>query len=201
VTRRPFTLLPAAGLLGLMLVAGAPIARAQTGSARKSDSKTQREGLVLGAAMGVSQISAGFADSGFGGSERTSVGGPSADLQFGGMLHRRVGLLVHLNLARGTEGATQSLHASALIGARMFVTPVFWFEIAVGTSGYQERDTIDDRTLEEHAHSFAWMLSGGIEFYQSERFTIDLRGGLTSASYNNEFSARVLQGLIGLNWY
>ena len=118
------------------------------------------------------------------------------------MLTRRIALLFHFNLARGADdSAVQHLQASALVGFRLFVTQVFWLEVAVGTSGYQARDTIFDATLEEHAHSVAYLLGLGIELYQSGRFTIDIRTNIGFAEYKNGFSSSFLQGLIGLNWY
>jgi len=161
-----------------------------------------REGLVLGAAMGAASLKVGFGGNQFDGTEDTSLGTVALDLQFGGMLHRRIALLFHLNLARGTDdGAVQHLHAVALVGFRLFVTRVFWFELAGGTSGYQARDTLFGDTLEERSSSFAYLLGLGVEIYQGEQFTFDIRANVGFAEYQSGFSASFLQGLVGLNWY
>ncbi len=164
----------------------------------------RREGLVLGAAVGFASLKTGFGlgDGGGNGTSDANVTTAVADLQFGGMLHPRIALLFHLNVARGSDaGAIQHLHASALVGLRLFVTGAFWFELAVGTSGYQARDTVFDTVLEEHAHARVLLMGAGIELYQGRGFTCDLRGNLGWASYQRGFEANFLQGLLGLNWY
>lgn len=182
--RRALLLVTVAGVLA----AAAP-ARAQ-----------RRDGLAWGVAVGASTLTAGQPTS-FG-EDPDSFVAVVADFQFGGMLLPRVALLFHLNLARGSDGgAVQHFHAQALIGFRLFVTRVFWAELAAGTSGYSARDTLFGGTIESRAHSFAGFLGMGIEIYQGKTFTFDLRGNIGVADFPGSFEASYLQGLIGLNWY